>query len=180
MKSTSGVVLTLILLGCGESPVDKTEAAAEPAGANPAPAQPQAAAEEKPVKPTHFLKRVAEFVDKRKAMEENPDLVEIDRNRITASNYLSAVGQGYFALGSRPQLLALQSSVQQLHALNDRYPTFEEFRDLLKQTGVKLGNLYEYQMYAYDDETGEISILEDRAHMKRIYEAAGRDYPHEQ
>ncbi len=177
MKFSSGVVLTLVVMGCGKPPVDKPEAAAEPAEANPAPAQ--AEAEEKPAKPTHFLKRVAKFVDKRKAMEENSDLVELDRNRITAGNYLSAVGQGYFAIGSRVQLLNLQNAVQQLHALNDRYPTFEEFQDLLKQTGVQLGNLYEYQMYAYDDETGEISILEDRAHMKRIYEAAGREYPHE-
>ncbi len=179
MKFTSSVMLTLVVMGCGKPPVDKPETAAEPVEANPAPAQPQAAAEEKPVKPTHFLKRVAELVDKRKAMEENPDLVELDRNRITAGNYLSAVGQGYFAAASRVQLLNLQNAVQQLHALNDRYPTFEEFRDLLKQTGVKLGNLYEYQMYAYDDETGEISILEDRAYKKRIYEAAGREYPHE-
>ena len=65
-----------------------------------------------------------------------------------------------------------------MHAMNERYPTFEEFSSLLKQFDIRLGNLYDYQMYAYDDQTGEICILEDRALKKQMYEAAGREYPH--
>jgi len=179
MRSIALTLLILTTLGCDQLALKKPEETPpEPAPANPAPAQPQVQAEEKPVKPTHFRKRVAELVDKNKAMAENDKLVEIERNRISSQNYLTAVGQGYFAAASRIELLNLQNAVNQLHALNNRYPTFEEFNDLLKQTGVRLGNLYEYQMYGYDDQTGEICILEDRAHKKRIYEAAGREYPH--
>jgi hypothetical protein len=168
----------ILTLGCGDLALTKPEEPPAPVPANPAPAQAPVPAEEKPDKPTHFLKRVAELVDKKQAMAENDKLVEVDRNRMSSQNYLTAVGQGYFAAASRLELLNLQNAVNQMQALNERYPTFAEFKDLLKQTGVRLGNLYEYQMYAYDDETGEICILEDRAHMKRIYEAAGREYPH--
>ncbi|MGD9856044.1 MAG: hypothetical protein AB7U20_13960 [Planctomycetaceae bacterium] len=177
MRSIPAAMLMLMLLGCGELALKKPEPTPEPAAANPAPAQLPAPADEKPATVTHFLKREAAFVDKKQAMAENDKLVEVE-NRINTTNYLSAVSQAYFAAGSSIYLSQLKHQVDLMHATNERYPTYEEFRDLLKQFNIKLGNLYEYQMYAYDEDTGEICILEDRAHMKRIYEAAGRDYPH--
>lgn len=176
---TLPLALLLLTLGCDQLALKKPEEAPpEPAAADPAPAQPQVQAEEKPVKPRHFLKREAALVDKNKAMAENDSLVEV-KNEINATDYLSAVSQAYFAAGSSVQLSQLKHQIDLMHAQNERYPTFEEFRDLLKQFDIKLGHLYEYQMYAYDEETGGISILEDREHKKRIYEAAGRDYPHD-
>lgn len=176
MKPMACAVLAMTLAGCGELALKKPQSAPEPAPANPAPAQ-APAAEEKPATVTHFLKREARFVDKKKAMAENDKLVEVE-NRINTTNYLSAVAQAYFAAGSSIHLTQLKHQVDLMHATNNRYPTYEEFCELLRQFNIKLGNLYEYQMYAYDEDTGEICILEDRAHMKRIYEAAGREYPH--
>ncbi|MBX3438832.1 MAG: hypothetical protein KF861_15160, partial [Planctomycetaceae bacterium] len=174
MRLMTSVAILLSLLGCGDLGLTQSEPepAAEPAPA--APVEPAAApVQEKPATVTHFLKREAALVDKHKAMAENDKLVEVE-NRITANDYLSAVSQMYFAAGSAIYLSQLKHQLDLMYAQDNRYPTFEEFSALLKQFNIKLGALYEYQMYAYDDQTGEIGILEDRAHMKRIYEAAGR------
>jgi hypothetical protein len=174
MKLLSFAALTFLLGGCADLKLEKPEPPPEPIAANPpVPAPPPA--EPKPATTTHFLKREAPLVDKKQAMAENDKLVEV-QNRINSTNYLSQLSQAYFAAGSSLQLSQLKHQLDLMHAENNKWPSFQEFSDLIKQFRIKLGNLYEYQMYAYDDETGEICILEDRAHKKRIYEAAGREY----
>jgi hypothetical protein len=164
------------LLGCAEWIPEKPAAAPQAAQAQPAPAQ-VAAEPQQPPRPANFLKREAKLVDMNKALAENDKLVEVE-NRISANNYVSALSQSYFALGSRVQVLNLKHQIDIMYNVDERYPSFQEFSDLLRQSGVKLGQLYEWQMYAYDDKTGEIGILEDRALKKQKYEASGREYPH--
>jgi hypothetical protein len=158
---------------------DAANDAAPVDGAAPAPAEPAPPAEPavKAPDPIPFTKREAALVDKKQALSENPKLVEVE-NKINATDPLTAVAQGYFSIGSRANVLAMEHTIKTMHALNERYPTFAEFEDLMKKNGARLGQLYQWQMYAYDDATGTISILEDRAVKKAMYEAAGRDYPH--
>ncbi len=165
MKRFLIAVVALLFVGCAKA---KTEEAAPAAQANPAPVVPKAA---EPDKPVNFKKRVAPLVDKKAAMAENPNLVET-KNKITAQNYLSAVAQGYFSGVSQIHLIQLQSTVNTMRELEDRWPTLEEFQKLLNDAGVKLGGLYPHQVYAYDSETGEITILEDTVKRQEMKDAA--------
>ncbi len=166
MKLISGLALLLMLVGCG---LVKTEETAAPAvKAKPAPVEQKVA---KPNKPVHFKKRVAKLVNKQDAMAANPDLVET-RNRINSNNYLTAVAQGYFSAASQIQMIQLEHTVKHMQALENRWPTLEEFQKILDDNNIKLGSLYEYQMYAYDPDTGGISILEDKVKKQAAKDAA--------
>lgn len=113
------------------------------------------------------------LVDKKKAMAENPGWVET-QNRINATDPVTAASQAYYALPSKAQMLNMKHQIDIIKAdNNNRPPTFEEFNKLLVENQVKLKGIYRWQVYAYDDETGDIVILENRAMKKAEYEKAG-------
>lgn len=196
MKLMLAFALSLLIVGCADSGatsendsvaakepgsvaegmgIDTGAASAEPATNGP-PADARAAANE-PAKPVPFHKREAKLVDKEKAMAENPSMVEVE-NKINASDPLTAVSQSYFNMASRVRVIQLKHSVDLMHATDGEWPSFAAFDKLMKQHDIKLNGLYPWQVYAYDQQTGGISILEDRAEKKRQYEATGREYPH--
>lgn len=174
MRLIALLISGLTILGCADRKPDAEPAAEAPAAAPQAQAAVPAA---QPPREVAF-KREAKLVDKNKAMAENPALIEVE-NKINASDPITAISQSYFNAASRIHTVQLKHSVDLMKASEDRWPTFEEFEKLLKQHTVELTGLYPWQVYAYDDQTGGISILEDRAEKKRQYEAAGRDYPHD-
>lgn len=108
-------------------------------------------------------RRPADLVDKAAAMAANPDLVEVE-NHVNASDPFSAAAQSYFSLASRIHVLNLQHQIDLLKNIDERneYPTFESFKELLTQSGVELNGLKANQVYAYDQQTGSICILEDQ------------------
>lgn len=148
-------------------------AADAPAVVEDAPANPPAAA---PAAPPQFPMVEAKFLDKRKALAENPNLREVE-NRTNASDPFSAAAQSYFTIGSKANLLNFQHNIEIFKAAEGRNPTFEEFNQMFEQFQVKRGALYPWQMYAYDQETGSMSILEDPDEKRRRYEAAGAQPP---
>ncbi|MCA9073438.1 MAG: hypothetical protein KDA93_00290 [Planctomycetaceae bacterium] len=166
MRSLIGTLALLALVGCQR--VKSSEEAAPAAEVKPAEGEEKAPAVKKP---EHFKKRVAELVDKKKAMADNPNLVET-KNAITSDNYAIAITQGYFAAASKVQLIQLEHTVRNMQALEDRWPTLEEFQKILTDNNIKLGHLYPYQMYFYDPETGEIGILEDSVKRQELKDAA--------
>ena len=110
--------------------------------------------EEKP------FERVAVLVDKQQAMAENPNYVETDNDN-NAGDYFSAVAGAYFSAASQIHVAQLTHEVRLREAMDGRKPTFEEFETILKNAGVQLKGLYPWQVYAYDDRTGQITILTD-------------------
>lgn len=164
----------LFAAGCADRVKEPEEQAADP----PPPAPQQVAAEPAPEQPKKvpITKREARLVDRNKAMQENPALIEVE-NRITGSDPLTAVAQSYFTIGSRAQVLNLKHNIDIMHAAEGRWPTFAEFEQSLKQHNVQLTALYPYQMYAYDDQTGGLVILEDPEEKRRHYEDAGLEVP---
>ncbi|MEZ6064271.1 MAG: hypothetical protein R3B90_00855 [Planctomycetaceae bacterium] len=111
-------------------------------------------------KPNAF-QREAKLVDRHVFMAEHPNAIEREKNVIEATGYLSAVSQGYFAAASQVTILQLQHDLQlQKQLNNDKWPTFDAYKKILDTHGVKLKGLRKTQVYAYDDQTGNISILE--------------------
>lgn len=163
-------LLVFTLTGCPKLPVvkaKKSEEKAQPAEAA-APAQAAPAAAPQP----GFSQLEWKLVDKRKALAENPALIEVE-NKINASDPLSAASQAYFNLGSRANILNFQHNLQIWEAAEGRKPTFDEFNSMFKEAHAELKGLYPWQVYAYDDQDGSICVLEDHAEKKRLYEAQG-------
>jgi len=172
----SAVLVSTFLTGCIDpSMIAPKEAAKteEPAPLAPAANAAPAAAPGPAAGEAGLAKDNTKLVDKKQALAENPNLI-VTTNRIDASDPVSAAAQSYFAIGSRAQLYNLKHQIDILKAdNNNKPPSFAQFNDLLRQNNVKLAGLYRWQIYAYDDETGDIVILEDHAMKKAEYEKGG-------
>jgi len=166
------LLTTTWCVGCEElsAPSDVAPTAEQPAGVEAA--AENAAAPEAPPQPQGFSQLEWKLVDKQKALEENPKLVETE-NKNNASDPFSAAAQSYFTIGSKAHVLALQRNIDIHKAQYDRNPTFDEFNTMIKQAHVDLKGLYPWQVYAYDSKTGQISILEDREEKARLHKEAG-------
>jgi hypothetical protein len=162
-------MLLLMAAGCLDPAMfkSKPKPKATAASGQAAPVAPAAA----PAAPS-FPQDNTQLYDKKKLLAENPALVETE-NHIRATDPLSAAGQAYFAIGSQAQVLALEHSINLYKAEHDKAPTFADFEGMIRQNGVKLKGLYRWQVYAYDESTGDLSILEDRDMKKQEYEKAG-------
>ena len=139
--------LSLMLTGCGpqaEVVLDDTE--------------PEAAVEEVEEEEVPSFKRTAALVDWEQAVAENPNL-EVTVNRINAGDPLSALGQAPF-VASQAVTSALQHQVDLMEAEKGRKPTFAELDEAMKNTGMTKG-LKPWQVYAYNESTGEIAVLTD-------------------
>lgn len=139
-----------------DKPSDTSTAAAE----QPAePADPVVA--DGPVKVDQGIPEdTVRIVDKKTAMAENPKLFETE-NKITASDPIFAPAQGLRAVGSKAEMLAFDHTIALHKAQYDKNPTYEEFMGYYEQAHVKLKGLKPWQMYAYDEETGTMTLLED-------------------
>lgn len=142
------------------------EAAPPPAAVQPAAPEGQAAAA--PPKIDQGVPDIeARIVDKHKALAERPHLVETE-NRITASDPVFAPLQGLRAAGSRAEILAFTHTIEIHKATNDRYPTYDEFMNYYRDAHVQLKGLKPWQVYAYDESTGTVTLMEDPLEKERI------------
>lgn len=106
------------------------------------------------------FKRVFKIVDKKEAMEENPNYV-VTVNTIDAGDYFTGVAQGAFAAASQLQTISLQHFVNLHEAEHGKKPNLEEVKDYLKRNNITLKGLYPYQIYGYDQQEGVVCVLED-------------------
>ena len=177
MKRFIAVALLCITSGCFDwaGMMAKKESTAEeapPAAAQPAAPGGDAAAAgvdpNAPVKVDQMIPADAvRIVDRKQAMIDRPQLFET-KNSITASDPIFAPAQGLRAVGSQAEMLAFTHTIQIHQAQYDKYPTYAEFMDYYKQANVKLKGLKPWQVYAYDEETGTITLLEDPDEKVRI------------
>jgi hypothetical protein len=176
LRSSLAVLAVALMVGCNK-PAEKTESVPLPPQV---PAAAQAAPAQEPPHQSILEKMTTKIVDKQKALAENPKLVSLEKNELGELNPLNYATKAYFAGVSTATVAALQHEIDLTKAMNDdKYPTFEEFEQMLKRNNVKLQGLYRWQVYAYDDKTGAISILEDREFKKSEHEKAGLEYKEE-
>jgi len=124
-----------------------------------------------PPKTNIIGKTTAKVVDKKKAMAENSNLVVVE-NKLQGNNPISIAGSAYVSMSSRISVLNFQNNMKIWKASSDnRNPSYAEFMQMAKD--LRFAMLPPYQMYGYDDQTGSLVILEDKADKKKRYEAAG-------
>jgi hypothetical protein len=152
----------VLLAGCPGSLVPsakKEEPAAPPAVAEGAPAEGAPAPAAPPQQ--NMLKREAELVDRNKYLAEHPNAIEMEKNEINATGYFDAVGQGYRAGVTTLTTSTYEYDLRLWREMNNgRWPTFAEYKEILDRNGVKFKGTKLNQVYGYDDQTGQLSILE--------------------
>jgi hypothetical protein len=155
--------LVSLLAGCPGSIVPEAPEAAQNDSAPAAqPAANDAAPAGEDAPRQNALQREAELVDRRAFLEEHPNAIELQKNVINAKDPFTAVSQGYFAGVSSLTISAYKHDLELWKNLrsDNSWPPFEEYKKILETHNVKLKGLKKGQVYAYDDQTGEISILE--------------------
>lgn len=141
---------------------------------NPAPAANPAAAPA-PV-PVDVAKLSWRLVDKQKIMAENPQMIVKSTAKLggQSQDYLTAVSQAYVSARTRIYVMTLQHDLALQKELNDgKFPSFEQFEKMLKQSSVELANSYPWEVYAYDSVAGEIQLLEDPIQKRKIRQEKG-------
>lgn len=176
--------LTLFLVGCGE-PIAKldqpdpasnnsaTTPAAQPMAAPSADPMPEAAttetpAEEKPVeepapepKPKKGVihQTTDEVVDAKEWLQKEG--IEARDGKIEGVDPFSQAASGYFTLAARASTLGLQQQVQHYKALNDKFPSYKEFMQMMRDNRIEFTKLRWYEIYGYNEDTGKILVLVD-------------------
>ncbi|MCA8986820.1 MAG: hypothetical protein KDA78_04225 [Planctomycetaceae bacterium] len=169
MSLKSRFVLAAVLFtlptGCDQPQPEKAPVTAQ----NPPEAQ---TSEPEPEKRPNLVKRkTTEIVDKNKILTERPDLIEV-QNSVTGSDPLTTSLTGYIAASSRVNVMNMQHQIDLMRASEDRNPTYQELMDMMRESRMELNALPDYQMYAYDDQSGKFLILEDPVAKKEFQDQA--------
>jgi len=137
---------------------------------------PQAAPAQQPQVKTGILGKVtAEIVDAKKALSENPDLIVLETSSLGGDSLTQSTNAVIY-VPSRILMLNMKNTLNQYRALNDKWPNYEEFMEIVKQNNIQFNMLKRWQMYGYDSEKGEMMILQDEAVKKERYKEAGLDF----
>jgi hypothetical protein len=153
----------------------KPEGESSPQVAEQPAAEPRAEGEPKQQNRGILGKTTAEVVDARKALAENPDLVIVEDGNY-GTGYLSQIGNIRVMVASKVSTLGMQQAIQAHRALNDTWPTYDEFMQIMREHRVEFTHLFRWQKYGYDAEEGKIVVFSDEKLKKKIYEDAGLDY----
>ncbi len=143
--------------------------AGRPAGAANQPAAP-------PVQPANDGKGIIgkttnEVVNAKEALKF-PNIVIIE-NKSQGGDPITFAASAYVSIRSQASTLGMVQAIKTHQALNDKWPTYEEFMKIMQENRVEFTMLYPYQRYGYDEETGSIVILQDNDDKAARYKAAG-------
>lgn len=175
-------ILLLLCAGCDKPappatpplPPPTTPAPPVPPAAPVAPAAPMQAAA--PMAPADPAKAIADIpwklVDKNKAMADNPKLTTTE-NKIVIGDPVSVAGSAYFSAISQIKVIELKSQIDLHKATNDKWPTYDELSGMLKSVNFQFPGLKPWQVYAYDEKDGSISLLEDPDAKAAAYKKVG-------
>ncbi|WP_146118712.1 hypothetical protein [Blastopirellula marina] len=174
--------LTVLFFGCAEpiqplppsDTADKTPAAetsttqpgeaAEPMTPQPmeettaAQPAPEPAPEPKPKK--GVIHQTTDQVVDAKEWLKKPG-IEGKNGDIEGVDPFSRAASGYFTLAAQASTLGLQSAIKNYRALNDRYPTYKEFKQMMQENRIEFAKLRWYEIYGYNEDTGKIVVLVD-------------------
>lgn len=116
-------------------------------------------------------KTTAVVVDAKKALKD-PDVSVVD-GKIKGVDPYTQAGSAYVSMASRVSTFGMQQAIKTHKALNDRFPSYDEYMKMMKENRIQFAELPPYLMYGYDDETGNILVLSDNKKKAQLYKEAG-------
>jgi hypothetical protein len=116
-------------------------------------------------------KTAATVVDMKAEMAKNPSLKVVE-NKTQGGDPVTVAASAYVAATSQIGKLNFENQLKLWKVTNgDKNPSYQEFMTMAKD--LNFARLPPYQMYGYNQETGSLVTLEDKADKKKRYEAAG-------
>lgn len=113
----------------------------------------------------------AVVVDAKKALE-TPGIIVVD-GKIKGVDPFTQAGSAYVSMASRVSTLGMQQAIQHHKVLNERFPTYDEYMQMMKENRIEFAELPPYKMYGYDAESGNILVLQDNRKKEELYKKAG-------
>lgn len=168
MRFVVTLLALLALAGCNfKSGMDKSSSKAKEKKDEPAEVAQQPPVNPEPVAAPADKKGIIgkftyEVVDYEKAMAENPNLIEIEP-KAKGGDYLSFMASAYINVRAQVSMIPMQQELQRIKIVEDRNPTYDEIKKIMKDYQVQFTMLPRYQKYAYDAKKGRFTILEDPA-----------------
>lgn len=158
-----------------ESPSAATGAGAQPTAPEMAETAPPA--EPKPDKGI-IGKTSNVVVDANKALQD-PEIVLAEGASADGVDPFSQAGSVYFSAMAKVSTLGMQQAVNMKKAVEGRYPTYDEYMQIMKENRIEFVKLRSYEMYGYDDKSGKILVLMDKRLQREHFKRAGIDPPAE-
>lgn len=119
-------------------------------------------------------KSTDEVIDYRKAIAENPKLIEVDP-KAKGNDYVSFLASAYVNVRSQVSMLGMEEQLKVIKVVEERNPSLAEIRKIMKDNGVKFTALPRYRKYAYDEKEGRFTILEDPDMKDAVHEGIKTD-----
>lgn len=156
------VTALVVCAGCNKTPPPK----------KPAPKPLGEAVEVKVDQKGVIGKVTGELVDIQ-AVIDDPNIRRLGDRKIPIADPITQSASAYFIMSAQVSSFGLQKAIQLYQAEHARFPTYEELKKMMKENGVQMAKLRPYEMYGYDQKTGEIEILEDKKKKAKTYEGLG-------
>jgi len=153
MRLLTIAALLLFCAGCG---------AQDNAGGNAADGQQPAAKQaKKPRKREGVINKTTDEVVNLQEYLKRPEIQELGNRKIPIADPVTQATSAYMLLAPKAGTLGMQQWVKTFQATNERVPTYDEFIAFMKKERIKFPKIRPYELYAYDELTGEISVIED-------------------
>ncbi|WP_144996530.1 hypothetical protein [Polystyrenella longa] len=107
-------------------------------------------------------KRTQEVGDYDQLIKDNPNLVRVSE-KVNTDNYIKTLSSTMLVKGSEASRFGMLQVIRTFEAEHERFPNYEEFIGIMKESGSSFTVLPAGQFYAYSAEAGEIMILEEPA-----------------
>ncbi|WP_339908843.1 hypothetical protein [Symmachiella dynata] len=119
-------------------------------------------------------KTTAEVVDMA-AIRDDPNIQSVADQKLNITDPISGAGTLYFRMAGRVSMFGMQNAVKLYQAQHEKFPSLEEFKKIMKENNVEFAKLRPYEMYGYDETTGELAVLQDLKLKAEIYAKHGLD-----
>ncbi|TWU09274.1 hypothetical protein CA54_45140 [Symmachiella macrocystis] len=119
-------------------------------------------------------KKTAEVVDMT-TIRDDPNIQPVLEQKLNITDPVSGVATLYFRMAGQASTFGMQGAIRLYQAQHEKFPSLEEFKKIMKDHRVEFAKLRPYEMYAYDEETGDLAVMQDLKLKAEIYAKHGLD-----
>lgn len=121
-----------------------------------------------------IVKKLTQEVVNAKEELQKEHIVQVV-NKVQGNDPISQSTSAYIATTSQMSTAFVQQAIMMFEIENNHKPTYDEFMNMVKTQHIQFAMLPPYQTYGYDEDAGEVIVLEDTKDKKERYNSVGLD-----